>query len=167
MKIQAIISSTALTIVDMMSTMETTGARIRHIRKALGLSQEDFGKKLSVSRGAVGNWETGDDSKKSGISHDNLKKISEISGCSVDWILTGKGEPFPDGEGRTTKSASKPGRKLDRTLFQVAHDMARNFEQTQLGGLASFDDFNFLVEKYYNELLTRKTQFENSSEEEH
>lgn len=57
--------------------------------------------------------------------------------------------------------------KLDRTLFQVAHDMARKFEQTQLGGLASFEDFTFLVEKYYDELLIRKTQFENGSNEEH
>ncbi len=28
-----------------------------------------------------------------------LKKIKELKGCSIDWLLTGEGEPFPDALG--------------------------------------------------------------------
>ncbi|WP_299482005.1 helix-turn-helix domain-containing protein [uncultured Roseibium sp.] len=162
MTIQAIISSTSFKKRGMMSGMDTTGDRIRHIRKALGLTQAEFADRISLSRGAVGNWE-----QDKGITQKNLQQIANVFGCSLDWLLSGKGDPFDDDRFQPANQNAKPGKKLDRTLFQVAHDMARNFEQTQLGGLASFEDFNYLVEKYYNELLTRKTQFEKGSEEEH
>ncbi|MEO1110501.1 MAG: helix-turn-helix domain-containing protein [Pseudomonadota bacterium] len=162
MHIQEIISSTSLSNEATIEHMGTTGDRIRHIRKALGLTQSEFANRISLSRGAVGNWE-----QDKGITQKNLQQISSVFGCSLDWLLTGKGDPFAaDGLLEATHE-NKAGKKLDRTLFQVAHDMARNFEQTQLGGLASFEDFNFLVEKYYKELLTRKIQFQKGSEEEH
>jgi transcriptional regulator with XRE-family HTH domain len=158
---QEIISSTDIQNLSKMQAMDTTGERILHIRKALGLTQAEFAERLELSRGAVGNWE-----QDKGITQRNLQRIATTFGCSLDWLLSGKGDPFAGGEpGEAQRQA--PGKKLDRTLFQVAHDMARKFEQTQLGGLASFEDFTFLVEKYYDELLIRKTQSENSSEKEH
>lgn len=162
MSVQAIISSTRFHDGDIMESMEKTGDRIRLLRKTLGLTQSEFAERISLSRGAVGNWE-----HDKGITQKNLQQIAETFGCSLDWLLSGKGDPFSAGNAEEGAAPRKPGKKLDRNLFQVAHDMARNFEQTQLGGLASFEDFNFLVEKYYDELLLRKQQFENSSEAEH
>lgn len=159
---QEIISSTSILKLSKMQDMKTTGDRILYIRKALGLTQTEFAQQLELSRGAVGNWE-----HDKGITQKNLKKIAAAFGCSLDWLLSGSGEPFSGSSRMPRINENSPGKKLDRTLFQVAHDMARKFEQTQLGGLASFEDFTFLVEKYYDELLIRKTQFENGSNEEH
>lgn len=159
---QDLISSTSFPNAGKMESMETTGDRIIHIRKVLGLSQAEFAERISLTRGAVGNWE-----HNKGITQKNLEKISNIFGCSLDWLLSGKGAPFANAEPRMVTGNMPHGRKLDRTLFQAAHDMARKFEQTQLGGLASFEDFTFLVEKYYDELLTRKTQFQIGTTEEH
>ncbi len=160
MSIQELISSTGVIVGSMITAMETTGDRIQHIRKALGLTQIDFASRIDVTRGAVGNWE-----QNKGITQKNLQKIANTFGCSLDWLLSGKGAPFP--ESPTGTMPPSAGKKLDKTLYKMAHDMARRFEQTHLGGLADFEDFTFLVENYYNELLIRKTQFENSSEEEH
>jgi len=141
--------------------METTGERIFQVRSRLGLSQADFAERISVSRGAVGNWE-----RNLGITQKNLTKIADEFGCSLDWLLSGRGNPFNEGSNLKSNPTTK-GKKLDRTLFQLAHDKARKFEQTQLGGLASFEDFDFLVQKYYDELLLRKSQFQSSSKEDH
>jgi len=40
--------------------MKTSGDRIRHIREELELSQEAFGRHMSVSKAAVSQWENGD-----------------------------------------------------------------------------------------------------------
>ena len=65
----------------------TIGERIREIRKANGLSQEEFGKIFHVTRQAVSNWETGKNypdmelivaiSKRFGVSLDDFIKEDE------------------------------------------------------------------------------------------
>lgn len=69
------------------------GARILRVRKdVLGLrSQEAFAQRLgqhglAVTRGAVGNWETGKD-----VGLDSLTAICEMSGVNLDWLAYGKG----------------------------------------------------------------------------
>ncbi|MDO5639275.1 MAG: helix-turn-helix transcriptional regulator [Neisseria sp.] len=36
---------------------------------------------------------------------ETLKKIKQLKGCNLDWLLTGEGEPFPDCESRESNSA--------------------------------------------------------------
>lgn len=38
----------------------TLGEKIMRLRQSKGLSQEEFGEKMGVSRQAVSKWETGD-----------------------------------------------------------------------------------------------------------
>lgn len=85
-----------------------TGSRIRSLRKQLGISQEEFAQRLGgVTRGAVGNWELG-----KGIKRDNLVRIAEAFGSSVDWLATGTGRPLV-GDQQLTTSLAKSA-KLDR-----------------------------------------------------
>lgn len=67
---------------------EALGQRIRHVRENLldMMSQEEFGRSLGVSRGAVGNWELG-----GGAKRESLLKISEVYGVSFEWLASGKG----------------------------------------------------------------------------
>lgn len=61
----------------------TTGERINLYRKQLGLSQEELGQKLMVSRQTISLWE-----KDQTIpTIDNLIRLKEIFGVSVDEIL--------------------------------------------------------------------------------
>lgn len=61
----------------------TLGEKIKYIRKASGLSQEQLGEKLCVSRSAIAKWETG----KGLPDIENLKVLSRLLGVSVDSLL--------------------------------------------------------------------------------
>lgn len=69
-----------------------TGARIVDLRKRLHLTQTAFAERIGgITRGAVGNWELG-----KGIKRENLVRIAEEVGASLDWLATGTGKPFAD-----------------------------------------------------------------------
>ena len=61
----------------------TIGEKIQKYRKDLGLSQEDLGQKLLLSRQTVSLWEK----DQTLPTIDNLVRLSEIFGVSVDAIL--------------------------------------------------------------------------------
>lgn len=61
----------------------TVGEKIQYCRKKQGLSQEDLGQKLMVSRQTISLWEM----DKTVPSIDNLMRLKEIFGVSIDDIL--------------------------------------------------------------------------------
>ncbi|MGN1373369.1 MAG: helix-turn-helix transcriptional regulator [Candidatus Coproplasma sp.] len=61
----------------------TTGEKITEGRKKLGLTQQQFADTLGVSRQAVSRWE----SDLAFPETDNLIKMSEMFGCTVDYLL--------------------------------------------------------------------------------
>ncbi len=65
------------------------GQRIKACRQAAGISQEKVAELVGVSRQAVTKWETG----QSAPSTENLFKLAEIFGTTVDLILTDGQEP--------------------------------------------------------------------------
>lgn len=70
-----------------MSTIqEEIGARIRAIRSELKLTQAEFGDKLNASKSSISCYESG--------AHDTspafLIKLSELSGKSLEWLMSGK-----------------------------------------------------------------------------
>ena len=62
----------------------TVGEKIQFYRKKIGLSQEELGQKLLVSRQTVSLWEM----DKTMPTVDNLVRLKEIFGVSVDRILS-------------------------------------------------------------------------------
>ena len=63
----------------------TIGERLTNERKKLGLTQEDLGAKLNISRQAISKWE----SDISLPDAANLIKLSSLFSCSIDYILNG------------------------------------------------------------------------------
>ncbi len=61
----------------------TLGSKIQECRKALGLSQEELGQRLLVSRQTVSLWEN----DQTLPSIDNLTRLKDIFGISVDELL--------------------------------------------------------------------------------
>ena len=70
----------------------TLGEKIRHARKASGLSQEQLAEKMCVSRSAIAKWET----DKGMPDVENLKLLSRLLSVSVDSLLNDSSEEFSD-----------------------------------------------------------------------
>jgi transcriptional regulator with XRE-family HTH domain len=64
------------------------GKRIKAARKRHKWTQEDLAANVGVTRGAVCNWELG-----SGMTNENLARVSEITGAPIEWLMKGEGPP--------------------------------------------------------------------------
>ncbi len=98
--------------------------RIRALRRARGLTQDDLANACGVSRSAVAQWET----DRAGQLRGNITRIAEALGASIEHLLQGAGS-----------AASATGDELamlrlynacdpeDRAfLLRTAHKLARN-----------------------------------------
>lgn len=90
--------------------MKTPGDRIRHIREELELSQEAFGRHMSVSKAAVSQWENGDTKN---LRPANLFAIQNFTGYSAEWIATGAGGP------RLKSKKASSGAKMELPVSSV------------------------------------------------
>ena len=57
--------------------------RIKQERAGLNISQEDLAKKIGVSRATIQNWESG----KSEMVSSQVSALSDIFGCTSDWLI--------------------------------------------------------------------------------
>ena len=71
----------------------TVGEKIQYYRKKIGLSQEELGQKMLVSRQTVSLWEM----DKTLPTVDNLLRLKEIFSISIDDILS-KDEPIEEND---------------------------------------------------------------------
>src|SRR5271163_2860943 len=65
---------------------ETVGARIRALRLAADLTQDEFAAKLNVSRSAIAQWET----DRAGQVRDNLERIAKVLNTSLGYLVSGE-----------------------------------------------------------------------------
>ena len=65
--------------------------RIKALRKALSLTQQEFADRLSIKRGAVANYEIGRNIPADSV----IALICREFGVSEAWLRTGAGEMFP------------------------------------------------------------------------
>lgn len=80
-----------------------TANRLLQYRKESGLSQEELAEKIGVSRQAVSKWERSEASPDT----DNLIRLAEIYGITLDELLTGK-KPEAAQEKEPEPEASEP-----------------------------------------------------------
>lgn len=68
--------------------------RIRELRKALNLSQKDFGQRIGLKQNAISYME------KSGstVTEQNIKTICSQFSVSENWLRTGSGKMFLENE---------------------------------------------------------------------
>jgi transcriptional regulator with XRE-family HTH domain len=65
--------------------LRAVGQRIRKLRARI--TQEEFARSLSISQAQLSKYELG----QSALPLGALVKLAQQSGCTTDWILTGKG----------------------------------------------------------------------------
>lgn len=69
------------------SYMEDLGQRIKRLREAAGLSQQQLGEKVGVSRIAVRKWEIG---QTSNLKLDNLMSLCRLFRVTPEYLIYGK-----------------------------------------------------------------------------
>ena len=65
------------------------GNRIKELRKALGLTQQEFADRIGVKRGAIANYAIGRNASDTAVA-----LICREFGVSEHWLRTGEGEMF-------------------------------------------------------------------------
>lgn len=70
--------------------MDNIGSRIKAARKALGLTQADFGNKLGLKPNTITSYETGNRTPADAI----IISICKEYKVSREWLKTGNGEMF-------------------------------------------------------------------------
>ena len=85
----------------------TLGQRISAYRKTLGISQEELGARLEVSRQAVSKWETG----AAAPDMENLLALAREFGVSVAELTATPEPPTPEEAAPEPKPAPRPRRR--------------------------------------------------------
>lgn len=101
---------------------ESVGQRIRALRLANNLTQEEFAAKLSVSRSAIAQWET----DRAGQVRENLEHIAKVLGTSLAYLVSGETGTLQGDElalMRLYRACAPEDRKL---LTQTAKRLARS-----------------------------------------
>ena len=151
----------------MSSFYKKLGERIRKLREEAGLSQEEFSKKIGISRVSISQLEKGE--RK--ISAEEIAKISKIFNITPDNLLDFEKEikvVLPKSLARSRKEArrgkvgkeiriSVPQRNLEKfkeILLYILNKVGAkpNIGETVLYKLLYFMDFNF-YEKYEEQLI--------------
>ena len=65
--------------------------RLKELRKALDLSQQEFADKIGIKRGTIANYEVGRNEPIDAV----VSLICEKFNVSENWLRTGDGEMFP------------------------------------------------------------------------
>lgn len=116
------------------------GDRLKQLRRALGLSQDEFARRLGLTRGAITNIELDKVPPKPLL----IDLICDVFGAQKEWLLTGEGEML------------KPRSRDDQIMDFVASAMSGesdNFRRRLLSVLARLDEDQWgLLERYVREL---------------
>lgn len=92
--------------------LKVLGLRIRDLRRAQGLSQEDFADKCGVHRTFMGTVERGE----SNLSFSNLFKVASTLGISLSALFEGFDQNVvPGGRGKAVKEDDHPPMGIKRS----------------------------------------------------
>ena len=68
--------------------------RVKELRAALGLTQEEFGKRIGLAKSGISRIESG----ANGTTEQTLRSMVREFGASYLWLTTGAGSMFENGE---------------------------------------------------------------------
>jgi repressor LexA len=91
------------------------GQRIRLLRKALNLTQAEFGEKIGRAWNTINRWEAGERE----IPDMALKLISQVFGISYEWLKTGQGEMWERKEKTLLEELEAKTRELLEKLVRI------------------------------------------------
>jgi transcriptional regulator with XRE-family HTH domain len=99
----------------------TIGARIRRIRKSLKLTQQELGRQLGLTKVSVARYEAGRVPRV-----ELLRKISQLGGVTVSWLLQGQDGAPPVGRYDDSLGMGTSERSAQRILGRLAARLPGN-----------------------------------------
>ncbi|MCI6358470.1 MAG: helix-turn-helix domain-containing protein [Clostridiales bacterium] len=121
------------------------GERIKQLRQALGMTQQEFADHLHIKRGAVANYEVGRNASDTVIA-----MICREYNVSETWLRTGEGDMFLQ---RSTED------EIAAFMGDVLKDEPDNFRRQFIAALARMDDSGWAVlEKFINDFNDKKRE---------
>ena len=120
-----------------MSNPTDIGTRVRDVRRERGWTQDEFARRVGVSRSAVAQWETG----RAGQVTGNLTRIAEVLGVGVEYLTFGNDKRAPGqvGQGdelallRLYRECTPEDRQLALRMLRRLALQGRDAER-QMGG---------------------------------
>ncbi len=114
------------------------GQNLLYLRKAKGLSQDELGSKLNVSRQTISKWELGETTPEM----DKLILLSEYFNVSMDELVKGKKTPDTDTEADDTLEvkSNKQKKSIKDTIFLTLKILS-----TILGALVLVDIIAMII----------------------
>lgn len=114
--------------------------RIKKVRKALDLTQRDFGARIGTTQNAIANYETGHRNPSSAVI-DNICKTFNVNEV---WLRTGEGEMFV----QITRS-----QEIAEFVGKTLQGEEDNFKRRFIAILSRLDEDDWAVlEKMVNEM---------------
>ncbi len=117
--------------------------RIKLIRKSLGLTQDEFGKRLGLTRGAITNIELNKTEPKPLL----IDLICRIFNVNEDWLRTGEGEMFLP----LTRSE-----KIAKFAGKILRDESPSFQRQLVELLAELDTEEWEMLERFAQKLAKK-----------
>lgn len=119
--------------------------RIKVVRKALGLSQTDFGSKIGVKQGTVAAYESG-----ARIPLDSvIVSICREFNVSERWLRTGEGEMFVQ---------LSREEEITKFAMEVIRDPASEFQRQLISTMARLEPAQWkLMEQMLDQLIRQRT----------
>ena len=87
-----------------MTELKEMGRRIQDAIKKKGLKQKFVAEQIGISEDSIGNYITG----RREISAENLEKIADLTGVTVQFLLTGTDAVLSEKEQRIVESIKEP-----------------------------------------------------------
>ena len=122
------------------------GERIKQLRQALGMTQQEFADHLHIKRGEVANYEVGRNEPIDAV----IGLICREFSVNERWLRTGEGEMFLH---RSTED------EIAAFMGDVLKDEPDNFRRQFIAALARMDDSGWAVlEKFINDFNDKKRE---------
>lgn len=100
--------------------------RIRELRKHLNLTLEEFGKKVGVTKAAIGRIEKGERS----VTDQMFLSICREFNVNEEWLRTGEGEMFTLQEDEEAAYVSELLDDTDNPLYDLIKAIMKTYSQT-------------------------------------
>ena len=100
--------------------------RIKELRKHLGLTLEEFGKRLGVTRSAIGHLERGERT----LTDQMFLSICREFDVNEEWLRTGEGEMFSLQEDEEAAYVSELLEDTENPLYDLIKAIMKTYTQT-------------------------------------
>lgn len=113
------------------------GERLKDLRKALGLTQQEFADRIGIARGNIGAYEVSKNSPSDAV----ISLICREFNVNDNWLRAGEGEMFQIPDDEDAALVSEVLENPDDKFYQMLLNMVRAYKQLSPESKKVAEDF--------------------------